>query len=101
MKHLALVLGMMAVTYIPRVVPFMLLRDLKLPVFLRRFLRVLPACALGALLVPDVFTSIPGKPLSALLGATVSGAVSLTKGGLLLSVIAGVGAAYLFLFFGL
>ena len=79
----------------------MLLRDLKLPVFLRRFLRVLPACALGALLVPDVFTSIPGKPLSALLGATVSGAVSLTKGGLLLSVIAGVGAAYLFLFFGL
>jgi branched-subunit amino acid transport protein len=101
MKHLALVLGMMAVTYVPRMVPFLLLRDLKLPVFVRRFLRVLPACALGALLVPDVITSIPGSPLAALVGAAISGAVSLTKGGLLLSVIAGVGAAYVLLLLGL
>ena len=100
MRHLALVLGMMVVTYLPRVAPFILLRDLKLPAFLHRFLKVLPACALGALLIPDAITSIPESPMAALVGAAVAGAVSLTKGGLLLSVVAGGGAAYLLLFFG-
>ena len=91
---------MMAVTYIPRMAPFILLRNLKMPAFFSRFLKVLPVCALGALLVPDVVTSIPGHPAAALIGATVAGATSLTRGGLLLSVVLGVGAAFLALSLG-
>ncbi|MBT3272043.1 MAG: AzlD domain-containing protein [Spirochaetales bacterium] len=98
MKHLVLVLGMMVVTYLPRLAPFILLRTAKLPVFLQRFLRVLPVCALGALLLPDLIDSIPGHPWAAAAGVVAAGAISLTRGGLLLSVIAGVGASYLMLF---
>ena len=101
MKHLILILGMTAVTYIPRMAPFILLKGKKLPLFVKRFLEVLPVCALGALLIPGLFTSIPEHPVAAIAGAAVAGGVSLTRGGLLLSVIAGVGASYLVLYLGL
>ena len=95
MTHIVLILGMTAVTYLPRLAPFLLLRNAKLHPFIEKFLQVLPICALGALLFPDLLDSIPGKPLAACAGVFIAGAVSLTKGGLLLSVIAGVAASYL------
>lgn len=101
MNHLILILGMTAVTYIPRMAPFVLLRGKNLPPFVRRFLEVLPVCALGALLVPGLFTSIPDHPIAAVAGAAVAGGVSLTRGGLLLSVIAGVVVSYGLLYLGL
>ena len=100
MKHLVLIIGMTAVTYIPRMVPFVLFKGRNLPLFVRRFLEVLPVCALGALLVPGLFASIPRSPAAAIAGVAVAGGVSLTRGGLLLSVIAGVGASYLILYIG-
>jgi len=100
-KHLILILGMTAVTYLPRMAPFVVLRGKNLPPFVRRFLEVLPVCALGALLIPGLFSSIPGHPVAAIAGASAAGAVSLTRGGLLLSVIAGVGTSYLLLYLGL
>jgi branched-subunit amino acid transport protein len=101
MKHLLLILGMAAVTYIPRMAPMLLLRGRELSPFIRNFLQVLPVCALGALLIPGVLSSIPGSPVAAIIGVVVAGAVSLTRGGLLLSVVAGVGASYLMLYLGL
>jgi branched-subunit amino acid transport protein len=92
---------MTAVTYIPRMVPFVFFKGKNLPIFVRRFLEVLPVCALGALLVPGLFSSIPRSPLAAIAGVIVAGGISLTRGGLLLSVIAGVGASYLVLYIGL
>ena len=62
MEHLVLILGMTVVTYLPRMAPFVLLKDKSLPVFAKRFLEVLPVCALGALLFPDAVASIPGSP---------------------------------------
>ena len=101
MKHLVLILGMTAVTYIPRMVPFILLKGRNLPNFVKRFLQVLPVCALGALLIPDLLVSIPASPVAAITGVCIAGLVSLTRGGLFLSVIAGVGASYLALYLGL
>ena len=97
MTHLYLVLAMMVVTYLPRVAPLVLLRQARLPVFLQRYLKVLPVCALGALLFPGAIGSIPDEPLAAIGGMVIAGIVSLTRGGLLLSVVAGVGTAYLLL----
>ena len=88
---------MTAVTYLPRVIPFVLLQNARLPPFVQRFLAVLPACALGALLIPGAFKAIPENPAAAVAGTVVAGLVSLTRGGLLLSVIAGVGVAFLVL----
>ena len=68
MKHLVLVVGMAAVTYVPRMVPLLLLKGKNLPLFIKKFLGVLPVCALGALLIPDLLSSIPESPLAAIAG---------------------------------
>ena len=101
MKHLILILGMTVVTYIPRMAPLVLFKGKNLPVFLRRFLLALPGCALGALLFPGLLSSIQESPFAAITGVAVAGGVSLTRGGLLLSVIAGVAASYFALYLGL
>jgi branched-subunit amino acid transport protein len=63
MTALLLIFGMTAVTYIPRLLPLVILTDLKLPYRFKVFLRMIPPAALGALIFPDVFTVMPEKPL--------------------------------------
>ena len=51
---LMLIAGMGAVTYIPRMLPFLLLNDKKLPPFLEGVLKNIPYATLGALIFPGV-----------------------------------------------
>ena len=94
MSHLLLILGMIAVTYIPRLLPMVWLRGNELPPWLARFLSVLPACALGALLIPSALTSVPGRPEIGIAVIVVAGAAGLLRAGMLFGVIAGVAVAY-------
>lgn len=94
MNHLLLILGMVAVTYIPRMIPIALLRDLELPDFLRRFLSMLPAAALGALIIPGVADAIPEHSWIGIAAVAVASAVSVLKGGMMLSVLVAVAAAF-------
>ncbi|MFT9847260.1 AzlD domain-containing protein [Aneurinibacillus sp. REN35] len=57
MTLVLLVLGMGAVTYIPRMLPMVLLQNLQLPPFLQRFFQFIPFAALGALIFPGILTS--------------------------------------------
>ncbi|MDI6813820.1 MAG: AzlD domain-containing protein [Desulfitobacteriaceae bacterium] len=58
MKSLALlVLGMGLVTYIPRMLPMVLLGKVNLHPFLSRFLQFIPFAALSALIVPGILSS--------------------------------------------
>lgn len=78
---LMLIAGMGAVTYIPRMLPFLLLNDKKLPPFLEGVLRNIPYATLGALIFPgilfiqeDIWFGIIGAAgafLLSLLGANV------------------------------
>jgi branched-subunit amino acid transport protein len=52
-----MVMGMCLVTYIPRLIPLLLMQQIQLPAFLERFLRFIPFAALGALVFPQVFFS--------------------------------------------
>ena len=88
---------MMLVTYLPRLVPFLLLKEDKLPPQVRRFLDLLPVCALGALLVPDIIYAVPDRPLAALGGCAAAALVASLKGGMTLSVLCGVAGTYLLL----
>ena len=47
MPHLLLIAGMAAVTYIPRLLPFLFLTGRPLPPVFKRFLAFIPATALG------------------------------------------------------
>ena len=47
-----LILGMAAVTYIPRLLPFLVLSNQQIPERLNAFLKCIPAAAIGALIIP-------------------------------------------------
>ena len=49
-----MIIGMAAVTYVPRMVPLIAFESLKLPGFLERVLKNVPYAVLGALIFPGV-----------------------------------------------
>lgn len=92
-----LILGMMLVTYIPRFIPFALASKLELPDKLRRFLRYIPYTALGALIIPGVFTATPEMPLAALTGAAFAFIFGWIRGGIIIPVLGAILTTYLVL----
>ncbi|MBO8178059.1 MAG: AzlD domain-containing protein [Bacillus sp. (in: Bacteria)] len=48
------ILGMGLVTYIPRMLPFLLLKNMELPAFWQNVLKNVPYATLGALILPGV-----------------------------------------------
>ncbi|MGG3571610.1 AzlD domain-containing protein [Bacillus gobiensis] len=50
-----MILGMAAVTYIPRMIPLVAFQSFKLPAFLQKVLKNVPYAILGALIIPGVF----------------------------------------------
>jgi branched-subunit amino acid transport protein len=56
-----MIAGMCVVTFVPRVIPLLLGRDLVLPAWIRRWLSFFPYSALGALIFPGILTVIPGR----------------------------------------
>lgn len=96
---LIIILGMALVTYIPRALPFILVSNKKMPVNLERFLQLVPFTALGALIIPGAYYSIPNGPHAAVVGISVTALVSWKKGGMILPVFSGIIAAFLILLF--
>jgi branched-subunit amino acid transport protein len=99
MKIWFVILGMMAVTFVPRLIPLITLTDRPLPAFLRRFLQFIPYTALGALIIPGVMGATPGKPLAALVGLGTAVVCSWFKGGVVLSIIAAIAVTFIMLCF--
>ncbi|ATH94963.1 branched-chain amino acid transporter [Bacillus glycinifermentans] len=66
-----MILGMAAVTYLPRVIPLVAFESLKLPRFLERVLKNVPYAVLGALIFPGVFLVQSGA-LYGLAGAVIA-----------------------------
>lgn len=96
-SYLPLVLGMAAVTYLPRLLPLIILTERPLPSFLRRFLLYVPYTALSALIVRGILESNPNMLLSTILGLGVASICSWFKGGLVLSVFAATVTVFLVL----
>ncbi|MDC7224327.1 MAG: AzlD domain-containing protein [Spirochaetales bacterium] len=76
MNHYLIVLTMMAVTYLPRLLPFLALDEEKIPGGLKKWLAWLPYAALGALIIPGSLSAIEGpwwiSPLGLLIAAGIS-----------------------------
>ena len=66
-----MIIGMAAVTYVPRVVPLIAFESLKLPGFLERVLKNVPYAVLGALIFPGIF-SVQSGMLYGLAGALIA-----------------------------
>ena len=95
-----LILGMMAVTYLPRLIPFYMIQDLRLAPRLKRFLELIPFTALGALILPGVLTSVPGQPLAMALGIGFAAAWAWFRGGIMVPVAGAIAIVYMVLSVG-
>ena len=58
---LLIILGCGLVTWLPRVIPFILVRKLQLPEIVIRFLSYVPLCILTALFVQNLFIAKQGE----------------------------------------
>jgi branched-subunit amino acid transport protein len=96
-KILLLISGMMLVTYIPRLLPFIIISGKDLPKGVRKFLLYIPPAALGALIIPGVFSAIPEKPAAALAGIIFACVYAWYRGGIIIPVLGSIAAAFLVL----
>ncbi|MGE5449893.1 MAG: AzlD domain-containing protein [Methanomassiliicoccales archaeon] len=65
-----LVIGMMVVTYLPRLLPIAFLKSMNLPSGVKAFLEQIPYAALGALIFPGIISSTGDT------GSAVGGAIA-------------------------
>lgn len=90
-----IILGMGLVTYLPRLIPFLWLTNKEIPHRVDAFLKCIPVVAIGALIVPGVFTSTPDLPIAGIAGILFALAFGLWKGGIIIPVLGSVAMTYL------
>ena len=96
MELLYVVVGMALVTYIPRMLPLVLLQKIALPAFVRRFMRFIPYAALGALIFPGaLFSTGEGNALAASVGCLTAMVLAWRAVNLVFVVLGGVAGAFL------
>ncbi len=71
----AIIVGMMVVTYIPRLLPALLFERYRLPKGFERWLQNIPYAALGALIFPGILQG--ERPLIGLIGGLTAVVLSL------------------------
>ncbi len=96
-NHIVLIIGMMLVTYIPRLLPFVMVSGKSLPKRLNRFLQFIPYTALGALIIPGVFSATPQMPQASILGIGFAFVYGWYKGGIIIPVLGSILVAFLML----
>ncbi len=94
-----LIVGMALVTYIPRLLPFTLMKNRTPSKYLGRFLKLIPYTALGALILPGILTATPSMPLAGLVGGAIAFAICLARGGIILPIFAAIATTYAILIF--
>ena len=85
--------GMALVTYVPRLIPMALGRDVPLPAWIRRWLSFFPYAALGALIFPGILTAIEGRPWISLAAGATAALVALKARNAIIPVLAAVAVA--------
>lgn len=96
MNLIELVVAMAVVTYIPRMLPFVLLQNVTLPDYINRFMKFIPYAALGSLIFPAVLTSTGANhPEAAIVGSIVSITLAWFEINLILVVAGGITGAFI------
>lgn len=70
------IIGMGFVTYIPRLIPFIMFKDKELSPFVQGILRNVPYATLGALIFPAVFLIREGDLLFGVVGMVAAGVLA-------------------------
>ncbi len=92
LEVLRLILGMAAVTYIPRALPAVLLEKLRFGGRAEKFLKLIPYTAMTALVFPGVLSIDPDRPEIGLAGCLAAGLLAWRKAPVMLCVLAAIAA---------
>ena len=84
---LFLILGMTAVTYLPRALPAALIGKLRFGPKLEKFLRLIPYTAMAALIFPGVITVDPQRLYIGILGGLCAGVLAWKKAPVMVCVL--------------
>ncbi len=84
---LFLILGMAAVTYLPRALPAVLIDKLRLGPRLEKFLRLIPYTAMAALIFPGVVMVDLQRPYIGILGGLCAGVLAWKKAPVMVCVL--------------
>ena len=96
MNQIYLVIAMALVTYIPRMLPMVLLQNVKLPPYVKAFMKLIPYAALGALIFPGALTSAgPDHMGAAIMGCSLSIVLAWFGTNLILVVAGGIAGSFL------
>ena len=92
MEVLLIILGMTAVTYIPRALPAVILDKLKFSAKVEKFLKLIPYTAMTALIFPGIFTVDTAHPEIGIVGGLVAILLAWRKVQVIICVLAAIGA---------
>ncbi|MBW8349685.1 AzlD domain-containing protein [Bacillus sp. IITD106] len=81
------IIGMGLVTYIPRMVPFIMFQGKELPPFIQGVLKNVPYATLGALIFPAVFFIQEGNILFGVVGMTAAFLIAIVGANVILVVL--------------
>jgi branched-subunit amino acid transport protein len=89
-----LILGMLAVTYIPRALPAVLADKFRFGGRTEKFLKLIPYTAMAAMIFPGVFTVDAADPLIGIVGALTAGILAWRKHSVMVCVLASIAAVF-------
>ena len=92
MEVLFIILGMTAVTYIPRALPAVILDKLKFNAKVEKFLKLIPYTAMTALIFPGIFTVDTAHPEIGIVGGLAAILLAWRKVQVVICVLAAIGA---------
>lgn len=90
-----LLLSMALVTYVPRMLPFVLIDKMRFSPRVERFLRLIPYTAMAALVFPGVLTVDASRPWVGLLGAAAAALLALRRRSAIVCVLAAIAVVFI------
>lgn len=97
--YVLIILGMWAVSYLPRLVPALFISKLKLSAYFKRFLDLIPYTAMTALVFPGIFYSVPGNMEVTYFGAAAAVLSAILRLPLAVTVVIAVGVVLGIMYF--
>ena len=94
---LPVIIGMALVTYLPRVIPLLALKDRNMNGKMKKFLQYIPYTSLSVLIIRGILTSSQEMMIPTIVGISLAALAAYLKGNLLLSVFAGILVSYILL----
>ncbi|WP_226676796.1 AzlD domain-containing protein [Rossellomorea aquimaris] len=91
-----MILGMAIVTYIPRMLPFIVFKGKELPPFLQGVLRNVPFAVLGALIFPSILLIQEGNLLFGVVGTVAAFGIAFMGANVILVVIGAISVLSLY-----